>query len=158
MRTLLIAFGFLVACAGPAASAPKNAATVKTFGAAIDKSQAPAELSKVLAAPDEFAQKRVLVSGTVRAVCQNKGCWMELATAKDAAAPGCRVTFKDYGFFVPKTSGGKVARVDGTLVVKTISAEEVAHMESEGATVKNKAADGSAREVRLVANGVEISE
>ncbi|MEO1171534.1 MAG: hypothetical protein AAFX94_05715, partial [Myxococcota bacterium] len=33
---------------------------------------------------------------------------------------------------------------------------QVDHMESEGASVPGKAADGSAREVRIVARGVEL--
>ena len=45
----------------------------------------------------------------VRRACEKKGCWMELAGA-EGIGPGMRVTFKDYGFFVPKDSRGRWAR------------------------------------------------
>jgi hypothetical protein len=113
-------------------------------------------LADVLARPDDFAGKPIAVDGKVRANCTRKGCWMELASALDAKAPGCRVTFKDYGFFVPTTSQGSDARVEGQLAVRTIPAAEVAHLESEGGHFPNKLADGTAREVRIVADGVAL--
>lgn len=141
----------------PAAEAAPAAVNAKQYGGALGKS-APVELVKVLDHPEQYAGQTVLTSGTVRAACTNKGCWMELAGSKDPAAPGCRVTFKDYGFFVPTTSAGKLARVEATVQVKTIAKGEVEHMESEGGTVKNKQPDGSAREIRLIATGVELSD
>ena len=103
-------------------------------------------LAKVLAAPTDG--QVVLVEGVIRRACQQKGCWMELAPS--GGGDGVRVTFKDYGFFVPTDSAGAKARVAGTLKVSTLSAEEVAHLKSEGAQVK------SGREVQLVASGVEL--
>ena len=68
--------------------------------------------------PDKFADKTVLVEGNVRQACTRKGCWMELSEGPGAAAPGCRVTFKDYGFFVPTDSAGAKATVEGSVKVK----------------------------------------
>lgn len=127
----------------------------QSFGAPLGQSPA-ASLADVLKAPDKFAEQSVTVEGEVRRACTRKGCWMELSEAKDAAAPGCRVTFKDYGFFVPTDSAGSRARVEAKVESKTIKPELVAHLESEGAKFADKAADGSAREVRLVASGVEM--
>ena len=81
---------------------------------------------------------------------------MELAEKLDPALPGCRVTFKDYGFFVPLDSAGSSAKVQGTVQVQSVTPGEVQHLESEGAKFASKQADGSAREVRLVATGVEL--
>ena len=36
-------------------------------------------LDKVLSAPNDFADKQVRVSGTVKKVCLKKGCWLVLA-------------------------------------------------------------------------------
>ncbi len=66
------------------------------------------------------------------------------------------MTFKDYGFFVPTDSAGSKARVEARVESKLIKPELVAHLEQEGANFANKSADGSAREVRLVASGVEL--
>ena len=81
---------------------------------------------------------------------------MELAKGADREASGARVTFKDYGFFVPTTSAGKVACVEGVLSSRRVAPEEVVHLESEGARFAKKMPDGSAREVRIVATGVEM--
>jgi hypothetical protein len=110
----------------------------------------------VLKSPDKFADQNVLVEGEVRRACTRKGCWMELSEAQDPAAPGCRVTFKDYGFFVPTDSAGSKARVEAKVESRAVKPELVAHLESEGAKFADKAPDGSAHEVRLVATGVEL--
>jgi hypothetical protein len=138
-------------------AAPAAAATAgrKTFGAPLGTGTAVA-LSDVLKAPDKYADRSVLVEGEVRRACTRKGCWMELSAAQDPAVPGCRVTFKDYGFFVPTDSAGSKARVEAKVETKVIKPSLVTHLEEEGAQFADKAADGSAREVRLVATGVEL--
>jgi hypothetical protein len=79
---------------------------------------------------------------------------MELSPTEDK--PGCRVTFKDYGFFVPTDSAGASATVQGNVVVQQVKASDVQHLEGEGAKFSEKNPDGSANEVRLVATGVEL--
>ncbi len=127
----------------------------KLFGSALGSSPR-AELSEVLASPDKFKDQTVTVEGNVRSACTRKGCWMELTQTADAASPGCRVTFKDYGFFVPTDSAGSRARVEASVETKTIKPSMVAHLEEEGAKFADKAANGAATEVRLVATGVEM--
>ena len=94
-----------------AAPLAASAAARKTFGAPLGTAPAVA-LADVLKAPDKFANQSVLVEGDVRRACTRKGCWMELSLGQDPAAAGCRVTFKDYGFFVPTDSAGSKARVE----------------------------------------------
>lgn len=113
------------------------------------------KLADLLAKPQEHNGKTVLLEGQVRKACERKGCWMELATAKDAKGPGVRVTFKDYGFFVPLDSAGSQARVEGVVQVAELSEDRAKHYESEGATVP-RGADGKPREVQMVATGVEL--
>lgn len=110
-------------------------------------------LAKVLETPADFDGKTVAVEAKVRQACTRKGCWMELSATDKG--PGVRVTFKDYGFFVPLDSAGSTAKVEGTLKVATLSAEKAKHYESEGAQVA-KDKDGTYREVQLVATGVEL--
>jgi hypothetical protein len=125
------------------------------FGAPI--SDAPAMvLASVLKEPDRYREQVVLLQGEVRRACTRRGCWMELSESLDPSAGGCRVTFKDYGFFIPTDSVGAHARVQGTVAVATLPAEYVSHLESEGAHFARKNADGTAPEVRLVATGVEL--
>ena len=140
----------------PSRAAPAEGPSAhKKFGEAISSGDALA-LSNVLAKPDEFANRTVTVEAKVRRNCTRRGCWMELSEALDPGLPGCRVTFKDYGFFVPLDSAGSKARVQGTVEVTRVGPDEVAHLESEGAHFAAKQPDGTAREVRLVASGVEL--
>jgi hypothetical protein len=113
------------------------------------------KLAEVLAKPQAHDGKTVLVEGTVRKACERKGCWMELAADGKDKSPGVRVTFKDYGFFVPLDSAGSQARVEGVLKVAELSDSRAQHYESEGAIVP-RGADGKPREVQLVATGVEL--
>jgi hypothetical protein len=135
--------------AAPAATAP---AAVMTRGEKL-KGLEVVSFDKLLSSPKEYDGKTVAVEAKVRQACTKKGCWMELASADKG--PGVRVTFKDYGFFVPLDSAGSTAKVEGTVKVAELSPEKVKHFESEGAKVA-KDKDGKYREVQLVAVGVEL--
>ena len=131
-------------------------AASSSHGEALPKGELTA-LAKVLSNPDAYANQSLLVEGTVKSVCTKKGCWMEIAASKDAKAASCRVTFKDYGFFVPLDSKGATAKLAGKITVKTLPKSHVDHLQGEGGTVTGIQKDGSAREVTFVANGVQLS-
>jgi hypothetical protein len=135
----------------PVTPAPANQ-PVLTRGEKL-KGLAQVPLQSLLSSPADFDGKTVAVEATVRKACERKGCWMELAGVDKG--PGVRVTFKDYGFFVPLDSAGSTARVEGTVKVTELAAERAKHYESEGAQVA-KDTDGKYREVQLVALGVEL--
>jgi hypothetical protein len=137
----------------PQAAAPQGG-WLLTRGEAL-KGAPAVKLADLLAKPQAHDGKTVLIEGQVRKACERKGCWMELATCKDAKGPGLRVTFKDYGFFVPLDSAGSMARVEGVVKVAELSEDRAKHYESEGATVP-RGSDGKPREVQLVASGVEL--
>ncbi|MBC7922867.1 MAG: DUF4920 domain-containing protein [Ferruginibacter sp.] len=64
------------------------------------------------------------VVGEVESVCQVKGCWTKV---KLPDGKTMRVTFKDYGFFVPKDISGKKVVMEGVASVKTVPVEELRH-------------------------------
>jgi hypothetical protein len=140
--------------AQPEASAAPQSGWTLTRGEPL-KGAKSVKLADLIAKPQEQDGKTVLLEGQVRKACAQKGCWMELATSKDAKGPGVRVTFKDYGFFVPLDSAGSMARVEGVVKVAELSEDRAKHYESEGATVP-RGTDGKPREVQLVASGVEL--
>ncbi|WP_171449037.1 DUF4920 domain-containing protein [Corallococcus carmarthensis] len=117
------------------------------------KGEPTVKLAELLAKPQAHDGKVVRVEGQVRKACEKKGCWLELAP--DAKSPGVRVTFKDYGFFVPLDSAGSQARVEGVVKVAELSDAHAKHYEAEGAIVP-RGTDGKPREVQLVASGVEL--
>jgi uncharacterized protein DUF4920 len=140
--------------AAPTAAAEKAATGgTQRFGAAIAPGR-EATLAELLKTPTAYKDGDVITTGTVRRACSRKGCWMELAQGED---PGCRVTFKDYGFFVPTDSAGAQARVQGRLETQEIPAGRVRHLEAEGAQFAAKKPDGSATEVTLIASAVELT-
>jgi hypothetical protein len=61
---------------------------------------------------------------TIKEVCAKKGCWMMLDLGNDMEM---RVTFKDYGFFMPKDGAGRLAYVQGVAKIDTTSVEELKH-------------------------------
>lgn len=122
-------------------------------GAAVSTDAKAVPLEQVLARAADYAKTPVLVEGVVKKNCENKGCWMELAPAMDK--DGVRVTFKDYGFFIPLDSKGMKARAEGVTAIKTLSKKDADHLEGEGAKL-NRNADGTANEISFVATGVEL--
>jgi len=112
-------------------------------------------LADVNKAPDKYMEKPVLFEGTVQEVCQKKGCWMEIVAGDGKQS--IRVTFKDYGFFVPKDAHGMIARTEGTFHTKVWSKEDADHLEGEGAQLVRNA-DGTATELGFIATGVELKQ
>ncbi|MDQ3651784.1 MAG: DUF4920 domain-containing protein [Acidobacteriota bacterium] len=137
----------------PKQSVTKPAPEVIKRGAPLGDSAA-VELADVLKEPQKFADKMVRVEGIIERVCTNKGCWMELAP-QASATESVRVTFKDYGFFVPTTSQGMKAQAEGQFAVKVLSKEKADHYEGEGARLKRNQ-DGTATEISFLASGVEL--
>jgi hypothetical protein len=122
-------------------------------GAPISDETKRVALTDLLAAPEQYTKTPVVIEGLVETACPNKGCWMQVVPA--AGEAGMRVTFKNYGFFVPKDSKGLTARMEGVAATKTLSKREADHLEEEGAKLTRRK-DGTAVEVSFVASGVEL--
>jgi hypothetical protein len=131
------------------------AGDVITRGAAVSKDAKAIPLATVLEHPDAYTKDAVVVEGVIAASCTRQGCWMQLAPSAEEAARSVRVTFKDYGFFIPLDAKGMNARAEGVAVVKTLSKADADHLEEEGAKLTRRE-DGTALEVSFVANGVEL--
>ena len=59
--------------------------------------------------------EKIKVNGEVASVCKKKGCWMKMDMGE---GNNMRITFKDYGFFVPLDCDGKVATIEGKAYIK----------------------------------------
>jgi hypothetical protein len=104
---------------------------------------------------ESYAGHTVKVEGMIKDVCQEKGCWIVLTDGKNQI----RVSFKDYGFFVPKNSRGKRATVEGTLARKTIPEAAAKHYaEESGSPEDAEKISGDQVVIAIVATGVEIRE
>ncbi len=133
------------------------AGDVITRGTAIAKDAKAIPLATMLEKPDAYTKEPVVVEGVIAASCSRAGCWMQLAPSNAEDAPSVRVTFKDYGFFIPLDAKGMKARAEGVAVIHTLSKSDADHLDEEGARlIRNE--DGSASEVTFVANGVELTK
>ncbi len=99
----------------------------------------------------------VQLKATVSSVCQVKGCWMKIELADGEEA---RVTFKDYGFFVPTDLVGKQVVVNGVARIDMISEEDQKHYaEDAGMSAEEiKKIQGSQKSYSLVAEGVVLEQ
>lgn len=119
----------LAACGGnanqtaPAADSLQTApvenaeATASFYGEKITADSAVA-ISELAALMGDKTEMPIKITGEITDVCQKKGCWMEI---NNPAGEPVRVTFKDYGFFMPKDAAGKIAIMDGIAKVEVTS-------------------------------------
>lgn len=115
---------------------------------AIPASELPAKL----AGKDSVKLK---ITGPIEEVCQKKGCWMDMKIGDNQTM---KVTFKDYGFFVPKDASGKTVIIDGYAYTDTVSVAELRHYAEDAGKTKEEIAKITAPEVSISfeANGVII--
>jgi hypothetical protein len=115
---------------------------------AVSASQLPALMSGT-------AEKSAKVTGTVESVCQMKGCWMKVNTADGRTM---RVTFRDYGFFVPKDIAGKTVVLEGTAAQTTTSVARLRHYAEDAGKPKAEIEKITQPETALtfVADGVIV--
>ena len=74
-------------------------------------------------------EKPFKVKGKIKEVCQMKGCWITLENEQGVTI---RVTFKDYGFFVPKDISGREVIVDGVALKELIDEDAARHFAEDG--------------------------
>jgi hypothetical protein len=93
----------------------------------------------------------------VQSVCANKGCWMKLELPEDQNA---HITFKDYGFFVPKDSQGHQMLVDGVAFIEKTDVETLKHYAEDAGKSEAEIAKITEPEMnyRFIATGVKAGE
>jgi hypothetical protein len=124
----------------------------KHFGAEFTDAKKVA-LADVLDSVDTYSNKTVKIEGTITDVCQQKGCWLVVTDGKRQM----RVTFKDYGFFVPKDAKDRKVVLEGVVAKKTITEGAAQHYASESAEkVDPSTIQGPQQVIAMVATGVEI--
>lgn len=124
------------------------------FGEAFTDAKVVA-LDEVISNVEKYAGKQVKVEGEIKDVCQAKGCWLVVTDGERAM----RVSFKDYGFFVPKDAAGKRVVLEGKVEKKIISEMHAQHLAQESKEKKDPSTIKGPQEViTMVATGVKISE
>ena len=118
-----------------------------------EKGALPAiQLATTMADKKEMPAK---VEGTVESVCKVKGCWMKVTTGDGQTM---RVSFKDYGFFVPKDIVGKKVVMQGVAKQSVTAVDELRHYAEDAGKSKEEIAKITEPEKALtfVADGVIV--
>lgn len=123
----------------------------ESFGAKINTKGAMAVTE--LTAESE----KVKIEGEVESVCKMKGCWVKLKLDNGETM---RVTFKDYGFFVPKDIEGKKMILQGEAKVKETSVDELKHYAKDAGKSDAEIAkiNTPKKEMTFVASGVLVEK
>jgi hypothetical protein len=127
-----------------------KAATYKAFGDSVQSTSTPLALADAIKVPSKTNVVRV--SAKISEVCQNKGCWMILTDGNASM----RVTFKDYGFFVPKDISGKTIIAEGLVTEEIIPEEDARHYAEDAGKSKAevKKIKGNQKQITMVAQSV----
>ncbi|MFD3001007.1 DUF4920 domain-containing protein [Pontibacter toksunensis] len=128
-------------------------ATEKNFGAEVSQAGAipAAQLSEAVAGKDSL---QATVAAEVVESCQAKGCWMDVKLADNSTM---KVTFRDYGFFVPvEDLKGRQVVFTGTAKREVISVEDQRHYAKDAGKpeVEIAAIKAPKEELRFIADGV----
>jgi hypothetical protein len=107
---------------------------VGLFGDEINESGVVSlnELISKLEIEEEFEGK---VIGEIKDVCAMKGCWMSIDLPNGESM---RVTFKDYGFFVPKNSHGYPVVIEGVATKKVTDVATLKHYAEDAGKSKEE--------------------
>ena len=124
--------------------------THETFGAAMPEVTDPVALSALVEHHEDYADKSVVIEARVSQVCQKKGCFF---IAQDGATT-VRVSFKDYGFFVPTDISGRRVTLVGELKQVELTEEQAAHLEDDLGTADLDVTPGP--QFEIVATAVRV--
>jgi hypothetical protein len=116
----------LLVCAAGAAADDKGT----RYGAGVSLEQG-VTVAELLAKPDSYLGKTVRVDGIVMAVCQNMGCWMEIADNEQS--PGIQFKVDDGVIVFPKDGKGRRASAQGIFEVAPSAEEHAADHAKEHA-------------------------
>jgi hypothetical protein len=95
------------------------------------------------------------VSGKINEVCTNKGCWFAMELPNGSSM---RVTFKDYGFFIPTNSQGFLITIEGVATLSETDVETLRHYAEDQGKSKEEVAAITLpkKEITFEASGVLI--
>ncbi len=133
-----------------------NEVSVALFGEEITEDGAQ-DISSVAGNMTGKDSMNVKLAGRVEKVCQVKGCWMTMAYGEGESM---RISFRDYGFFVPKDIDGKDVVVEGTVYMETTSVEDLKHFAEDEGLSAEEIANITEPETALtfVADGVIVKD
>ncbi len=137
-------------CSTVFAEAPFSAD--QSFGAAMPEAGSPLSLKQAIANMESGTEEFVKIQGQVTEVCQAKGCWMILVDGDTYA----RVTFEDYGFFVPIETSMQRSVIYGVLSEHVLSGEQAEHYAQDAGSKSTLALHSEIKEYSILARAVQL--
>jgi len=136
------------------------ASNVETYGGKFTLSDVT-EISEILATPEKFVGKKVLVQGMVVDVCAKRGCWMYLAS--DKPFEKIQIKVLDGVIVFPMSARGKNALVEGEVEALKYSKEDAITWLQHTAEEKGESFDPTSvtsgmTVYRIKALGAEIAD
>ncbi|MFC3414640.1 DUF4920 domain-containing protein [Algoriphagus hitonicola] len=127
------------------------------YGEEFDGKLTPIPISDFVDEVEKEGWAEAVIQGEIEDVCTSKGCWltMDLPTGESM-----RVTFKNYGFFVPTNSQGYPVILKGVGTMVETDVETLRHYaEDEGKSQEEiDAITEPKKEITFEAEGVIIPE
>src|SRR5210317_884776 len=139
---------------------PSFASKTEVYGAKITLTEVT-DISEILAAPEQYIDKKVLVKGMVVEVCAKRGCWMDLAS--DKPFEKIQIKVLDGVIVFPMSARGKEALVEGVVEALEFSKQDAISWLRHKAEEKGESFDpDSVTEgmtvYRIKAQGAEITD
>lgn len=123
----------------------------EVFGAEVSEWNKSQSLVELVNESGKYAGKEITLTTEVAEVCQKKGCFF-VANEDGYSA---RITFKDYGFFIPTDAIGKTVTLIGTFEVKELTEDQAKHY-AEDAGKDPESIKGPQKEYSIVATSVKV--
>jgi len=139
---------------------PSFASKTETYGKKLTLTEVT-NISEILAAPEQYVDKKVLVKGMVVEVCAKRGCWMYLAS--DKPFEKIQIKVLDGEIVFPMSASGKDALVEGVVEALEFSKEEAIgwlrhKAEEKGESFDPKSVTEGMTVYRIKAQAAEITE
>lgn len=123
----------------------------EVFGAEVSEWDESQSLVELVNESEKYSGKEITLTTEVAEVCQKKGCFF-VANEDGYSA---RITFKDYGFFIPTDALGKTVTLVGTFEVKELTEDQAKHY-AKDAGKDPESVKGPQKEYSIVATSVKV--
>jgi len=121
----IVSIFLLAACGGQSQETTEEAVATNAgwYGEEFEVTEvvSPAEVATLM----NDSTNEFIVEGTIQECCQKKGCWMKVDMGDGESM---RVSFKDYGFFVPLDAAGSTMTMKGLAIYDTIDVDFLKHL------------------------------
>ncbi len=143
-----------LALAFSAITAVTAVAQSKDYGKALTLKEAT-PISSILKDPKAFEGKRVLVEGLIIEVCEERGCWIRIAS--DKAFESLRFKVDDGVMTFPQDARGKSVLAEGVVKVRSLTREQAIAQAREVAKERGTLASFDSAKVKGPVTDVQLS-